>query len=62
MKIKGGRREREVKRLKVTKVGKVTGVIEIDIVKTKCMITYRDQNARLSRNIEIGNGYFESVE
>jgi hypothetical protein len=28
LKVKGGRRERNVKRLKVTKVGRVTGVIE----------------------------------
>jgi hypothetical protein len=62
VKVKGERREREVKGLKVTKVGKLTGVIEVNIVKSKCMVMYRDQNAELSHNIETDNGSFESVE
>jgi hypothetical protein len=62
VKVKGERREWEVKRLKVTKVRKLTGVIEVNIVKTKCMVMYRDQNAGLSRNIETDNGSFESVK
>ena len=51
--------DREVKMLKVKKVGKITGV---NIDKTKYMIMYRDQNAGRSRNIETGNSSFESVE
>ena len=43
-------------------MGKVTGVIDINNVKTKCMVMCRDQKAGLSRNIEIGNSSFESVE
>ena len=49
-------------RLKVTKVGKVRGAIEVNIDKTKCMVMYRDQNAGRSRNIEIGNSSFEIAE
>jgi hypothetical protein len=56
-----GRREREFKRLKVTKVGKVTWVIEVNIDETKCMVSYEVQSAGLSRNIEIGISSFESV-
>jgi hypothetical protein len=62
MKVKGGRRERDVKRLKVTKVGRVTGMIEVNIDQTKCMVRCRDQNARPSRCVENGNSSFESVE
>jgi hypothetical protein len=37
-------------------------MIEVNIGETKCMIMYRDQNARRSRNVQIGNSSFESVE
>ena len=39
---------------------KETG-IEVNADKTKCMVKYRDQNARQSHSMKIDNSFFERV-
>jgi hypothetical protein len=56
--VKGGQTDRKIERFYLTKTGNVTGVIEVNVDKTKCMVMHRGQIAGLSRSTDNGNSCF----